>query len=245
MSSVFTPPGRRQQRSPPGTSTWAGHGCERPSRRPTVREVSEDRGHARANVLVACSVLGKRDAKGRVDMTKRRTARRDSSSTVLVEPGQVERVRTVLAVGGVPWSDLDDGVQQVRLKLLEQHASPTHGPVRDPLAWASVVASRVAVDWHRDRVREHDLRRRLEARWSTRPPPGLSEGERVLTLAVIDSLEQLPMMQRQVLVLRFYADLSVSHIANVLDVPEGTVKSRIHTAVTALAVRLREQEVIQ
>jgi RNA polymerase sigma-70 factor (ECF subfamily) len=45
-------------------------------------------------------------------------------------------------------------------------------------------------------------------------------------------------------VLRFYADLPVKDIAAALDVPEGTVKSRLHAAVNAMRERLRETEVI-
>ena len=43
---------------------------------------------------------------------------------------------------------------------------------------------------------------------------------------------------RQVLVLRFLVDMTVEEIARVLDVPPGTVKSRIHRALTALRKRL-------
>jgi RNA polymerase sigma-70 factor (ECF subfamily) len=79
------------------------------------------------------------------------------------------------------------------------------------------VASRVAVDWHEDRL---------------------------LALAVADGLEGLPAVQRQILALRFYTDLPVREIARLLDIPEGTVTSRLHTAVAAIGARLREMEVI-
>lgn len=44
--------------------------------------------------------------------------------------------------------------------------------------------------------------------------------------------------------LRFYADLPVRAIAEELGIPEGTVKSRLHTAVRMLRARLREGEVV-
>ncbi|HYF93968.1 MAG TPA: sigma-70 family RNA polymerase sigma factor [Symbiobacteriaceae bacterium] len=43
---------------------------------------------------------------------------------------------------------------------------------------------------------------------------------------------------RQVLTLRFLADMKVEEIAILLHVPEGTVKSRINRALSALRVRL-------
>jgi RNA polymerase sigma-70 factor (ECF subfamily) len=156
----------------------------------------------------------------------------------------VARVRAVLALGGVPWSELDDGVQEVRLKLLEQRADPDRAAVRNQSAWVGVVAARVAADWHRAGARDDGLRARLAARWARQPTAGHTEEDRTLALAVADGLSALAPHQRQILTLRYYADLSVRDIAQLLDIPEGTAKSRLHTAVAALRTRLRETEVI-
>lgn len=156
----------------------------------------------------------------------------------------VGRVRAVLALNGVPSHELDDGVQQVRLRLIEHAARPGGEEIRDPVAWAVVVASRVAVDWHRGRARDDGLRDRLAARWPGGGAAGGSPEDRVLALALAAGMDALPLAQRQVLTLRFYADLPVRDIAAALDVPEGTVKSRLHAAVASLRERLREIEVI-
>ncbi|GGK88555.1 RNA polymerase sigma factor [Streptomyces flaveus] len=153
----------------------------------------------------------------------------------LADAAEVRRVRAVLALGGVPWDALDDGVQQVRLKLLEEQAKPTRPEVRNRLAWLTVVASRVASDWHRSQSRDAGLRQRLAEH---------SEEHRVLALAVAEELESMPAAQRQVLVLRYYADLPIREIALLLRVPEGTIKSRLHTAHAAMRARLRQVEVI-
>ena len=42
------------------------------------------------------------------------------------------------------------------------------------------------------------------------------------------ALDQLPLAQREALTLYFLEDLSIDDIAHVLDVPSGTVKSRLH-----------------
>lgn len=165
----------------------------------------------------------------------------------LVEPAELRRVRAVLVLGGVPWDELEDGVQQVRLKLLEERAGQAgrgRREIRNEAAWLSVVASHVAADWHRARSRDAGLRERLAARWLRRPPAEHPQEHRVLALTVADGLEELTVAQRQVLVLRFYADLPVRDIARLLDIPEGTVKSRLHAAVGALRTLLREREVI-
>lgn len=72
------------------------------------------------------------------------------------------------------------------------------------------------------------------------PGPGpqelleLSQRDRELHAA----LASLPAEQRQVIVLRDYMDLSYAEIAEVLDVPQGTVMSKLHRARLALRKEL-------
>ena len=51
-------------------------------------------------------------------------------------------------------------------------------------------------------------------------------------LAIVLSL--LPPAQRQVLLMRFVDDMTIAEIALALEIPEGTVKSRIHNTLSAL-----------
>lgn len=53
-----------------------------------------------------------------------------------------------------------------------------------------------------------------------------------------DALEVLDEEQRQIIVLREVQDLSYEEIADILDLPKGTVKSRLHRARTELAAVL-------
>lgn len=55
---------------------------------------------------------------------------------------------------------------------------------------------------------------------------------------VWDALATLSARQRAVVVLRFYEDLSYDHIAEVLGVPIGSVKSTLHRALAALEEQL-------
>lgn len=62
--------------------------------------------------------------------------------------------------------------------------------------------------------------------------------DRVLKLA----LASLAPEQRQIIVLRDYMDLPYAEIAEVLDIAQGTVMSRLHRARTALGKAYREHD---
>jgi RNA polymerase sigma-70 factor (ECF subfamily) len=48
-------------------------------------------------------------------------------------------------------------------------------------------------------------------------------------------LARLDPRQREALVLRYYNDMSEADMSEILDVPRGTVKSRLHTAIAKLS----------
>jgi RNA polymerase sigma-70 factor (ECF subfamily) len=52
----------------------------------------------------------------------------------------------------------------------------------------------------------------------------------------------LPVSQRMVVVLYYLNDLSIEEIAGILDIPEGTVKSRLYYARSTLKKRLLLQD---
>jgi len=60
-----------------------------------------------------------------------------------------------------------------------------------------------------------------------------------LELKVKEALEKLPDKLRITAILRYYEDLSYDEIAGLLDIPVGTVRSRIHNATVLLATELR------
>jgi RNA polymerase sigma factor (sigma-70 family) len=71
------------------------------------------------------------------------------------------------------------------------------------------------------------------------PAPG---GERVEDRVMLQSaLGTLPELHREVLVARFFLDLSVAETAELLRVPPGTVKSATHRALARLRELLSDQ----
>jgi RNA polymerase sigma-70 factor (ECF subfamily) len=64
--------------------------------------------------------------------------------------------------------------------------------------------------------------------------PGAPPPPHALRRALERRLATLPDRLREVLVLRYYHDLSEREIAAIAGVPQGTVKSRLHAAIRAL-----------
>lgn len=56
--------------------------------------------------------------------------------------------------------------------------------------------------------------------------------------AIVDAVASLPVDQREVVLLRFYGDLSLEEIARATDHPIGTVKSRLSRGVASLRDQL-------
>jgi RNA polymerase sigma-70 factor (ECF subfamily) len=67
-----------------------------------------------------------------------------------------------------------------------------------------------------------------------------SEAVAALSVDVVRALGQLSLSHRQVVILHDLLDVPVAEVARDLNIPEGTVKSRLARARTALAPLLRE-----
>lgn len=65
--------------------------------------------------------------------------------------------------------------------------------------------------------------------------------DEVQRLLVEEAVRRLPLKLRQVLLLHYYADLSVSEVAEVLRRPSGTVKRQLHDARDALGRSIGEE----
>ncbi|HKN83693.1 MAG TPA: sigma-70 family RNA polymerase sigma factor [Pyrinomonadaceae bacterium] len=72
-------------------------------------------------------------------------------------------------------------------------------------------------------------------------PARVAEG-RQETLAVRRAINSLPMELRQVVVMKEFEELTFREIAEALDVPLSTVKSRLYTALKQLQLRLQKFE---
>lgn len=98
-----------------------------------------------------------------------------------------------------------------------------------PEAWLHRVALNLANSFFRRRAAEARAKERLAAEPQRSMPPA-SLGD----LAVRQAVAALPRRQKTALMLRYFAGLSVSETAGVLECPEGTVKTLTHKAIATL-----------
>ncbi len=135
--------------------------------------------------------------------------------------------------------DALDVAQDALLRLF--HHLDRFQPGRAVQPWLCAIVRNRARDLLRSRRRrrlepldggdEDEPRRELVA---TAPGPEANAARRELQERVFQLLAALPEAHREILVLRDYQDLSYEEIAHVLDVPLGTVMSRLHRARRAL-----------
>jgi RNA polymerase sigma factor (sigma-70 family) len=128
--------------------------------------------------------------------------------------------------------DVEDLYQETWLRVVRQAAG--FDPTRRFSTWLFQIAVNLCRDWHR-RARP-ELLPLAEA---VAAPAELGRSEAGLDAARLLAL--LPQAQREVVILRFYHDLTEEQVATILDCPKGTVKSRMHHALARLTVLVRKE----
>jgi RNA polymerase sigma-70 factor, ECF subfamily len=106
-----------------------------------------------------------------------------------------------------------------------------------PDAWVRKVALRLAIDTGR----RHRRRLATVVRLAGQRPPTDAEAADDLRFSPLGAaLAELPLRERQVLVLHYLADLPVNVIAQELSLPPGTVKTRLGAGRRHLEQRLSQ-----
>lgn len=127
--------------------------------------------------------------------------------------------------------DVDDLLQETWLRVIR--SSGRFDPARKFSTWLFQIAVNLCRDRHRRRRTfvepgDHELRAvsdRVESRM---------DAQSLLSL--------LPEAQREVLILRFFHDMTEAEVAEVTGCPRGTVKSRMHHAIATLAAAVRHEK---
>lgn len=147
--------------------------------------------------------------------------------------------------------DADDLYQDTLCKAYEirkriNHPDPVSGFVKER-NYCMGIAARLYKNVYRKRKKhrteaieneEYDFSNKLAANCNTEEAV-LQNQMREL---VRKSIYTLPLKQRTVIYLFYYAELSLHEISKLLRIPEGTVKSRLNTARRSLKEMLEEME---
>lgn len=105
------------------------------------------------------------------------------------------------------------------------------GDTENPAGWVFVVGKRWGLSWRRGRRRERHREELVTARAEQGPVRPADD-----LVDLMGALGELPVDQRTVVVCRFSLGLSVGETAALLELREGTVKSRLSRAVDRLRV---------
>ena len=137
---------------------------------------------------------------------------------------------------GVDVATLDDLLQEIFVAIWR--SAPSYRPKGSALAWIYAIARHHASHSRRDTARHVAHTSRVEAdgvSFGAEHEPLAPFENGVLTrLALDDALARLSPQHREVLRLAFQHGFSAPEVAQILDVPLGTVKSRISYARRAL-----------
>ena len=140
------------------------------------------------------------------------------------------QVRRILYLQGL-CEEVDDAVQEVFIKVFRARL-----PQQEVfLGWFY----RVILNTGRDLGRRRKTRFGLVDRLARVAPARVTEDEpRAPDPALRAALAALPMEFRETVALRFFADMALEEIAQTQQVPLGTVKSRLHSAMARLRTAL-------
>jgi len=146
------------------------------------------------------------------------------------------KVRAYMFCASNSASDADDLAQECYLRAFRNWDRFDGRGSRQ--AWLFAIARNTQADWFRKRGRDARLleQGRLAA-GSEAAAPDLDDTE-----ALWQAVGRLRDEHREIVHLRFAADLSYDQIAQMLGVPVGTVRSRLHRALKAIREQLEEHE---
>lgn len=137
-------------------------------------------------------------------------------------------------------SAAEDAFQETFLKVYRKRWSFREGSLFRP--WIYQICLNVCRDQLRRNKRRHEIPLTDESVGAD-PAPGPEElAEKKLQAHRVGvAISELPAKQREVLVLAQYQGLNHHEISQILNIPEGTVKSRKFNAIRALAKVLKKK----
>jgi RNA polymerase sigma-70 factor (ECF subfamily) len=135
-----------------------------------------------------------------------------------------QRLTAQLSLYAGNMTEAQEVVQEAMVRALARW--PAISRYDDPAAWVRKVA------WNLATSRWRKIKRLISlAEWHAEPqtPPDVD------TIAIQRGLAKLPPQQRKAMILHYLMDMPIAEVATECGVAEGTVKSWLHRARTAMA----------
>ena len=104
--------------------------------------------------------------------------------------------------------------------------------------WVYTVVTNRSADWVRKRQRQ----RRLTAAWTEKQQEAANDASRTRAApsSLADALEPLNTRERGLITLYYIEGFSTEEIADILSIPRGTVKSRLHAARAKIRAQMED-----
>jgi RNA polymerase sigma-70 factor (ECF subfamily) len=150
--------------------------------------------------------------------------------------GTAGRMRAYMFCACGSWADADDLLQDCYLRALQGWGQFDGSGSRK--SWLFGIARRTCADWFRQKKRERAAVSLEKLGESGQTSPGTQRTDEIE--AVWEVVKGLSAEQSEVIHLRFAAELSYDEIGQVVGIPLGTVRSRLHRGLRAVREKIEE-----
>jgi RNA polymerase sigma-70 factor, ECF subfamily len=133
----------------------------------------------------------------------------------------------------------EDVVQETLLRAWRHPAVLSRGSDAGR-AWLFTVARNIVIDEWRSSRSRHEVTMEDPGNSTSQVSAADTTNELLQSWLVADALRSLSPDHRAVLIECYYRDQTIAQASRHLDIPEGTVKSRLHYALRALRLALEE-----
>jgi len=154
-------------------------------------------------------------------------ARGDEAALAMLVGRHAPRLRAYLHRHSGNSEDADDLLQETWVRVAR--SARRFDPTRRFRSWLYGIATNLARDLFRRRATREGALRELAMQPRVEPEVGPIDSSKLH-----ERISRLPERMRAVLILRYFEGMNETEMAEVLRIPRGTVKSRLHTALCEL-----------
>lgn len=173
------------------------------------------------------------------DLVRRIADRKDRAAFMELFDLMAPKVKGFLVAGGATEDVAEDVMQEVMLKIWRR--AGTYDPAKASVnTWVYRIARNARIDRIRKETRPEYDPEDPALQPTAEPAPDANIDHERLAVRLRASIEMLPPQQREVITLFYYDDMSHGEIAEKINIPFGTVKSRLRLAMTKIKNEMKD-----